>query len=213
MQSQEAKRPRLGVYGGSFDPPHLGHLHVLRAALEHGGLDRCLVVPAARSPFKPTGPALDDAARLELARAAFDDFEHVEVDARELERPPPSYTIDTLRELAAEAPGAQLVLVVGSDNLPDLPRWREGRAILELAEPLIVPRGEDRDATLERAGNGLDAAARARLARGWLPVPAVPTSSTDLRARLARRDASALAELPPRVGRLVVERGWYGWGS
>lgn len=213
MQSAGGKTERLGVYGGSFDPPHQGHVHVLRSAMEHGRLARCLVVPAARSPFKSKGPSLDDEARLELVRAAFADIPGVVVDARELRRPPPSYTIDTLRELAVEHAAARLVLVVGSDNLPDLPRWREGRAILELAEPLVVPRGADRDALLERAGRGLDDEARARLARGFLAVPAVPTSSTDLRERLARRDASALAELPSAVARLVVERGLYGWGS
>jgi len=172
-----------------------------------------LVVPAARSPFKANGPAVDDAARLELVRAAFAGLKGVEVDARELERPPPSYTIDTLRELAAEQGGARLVLVLGADNLPDLPRWREGRAILELAEPLIVPRGEPRAVVLERAGRGLDEATRASLERGWLDVPVVPTSSTDLRERLARGDESGLAELPPAVASLLVERGWYGWSA
>ena len=211
MQSSRRKSERLGVYGGSFDPPHLGHVHVLLAAMNHGGLDRCLVVPAARSPFKAKGPAVDDATRFELVRAAFAGLKGVEVDARELERPPPSYTIDTLRELAAEQGGARLVLVLGADNLPDLPRWREGRAILELAEPLIVPRGEPRAVVLERAARGLDEATRASLERGWLDVPVVPTSSTDLRERLARGDESALAELPPAVASLLVERGWYGW--
>jgi nicotinate-nucleotide adenylyltransferase len=103
--------------------------------------------------------------------------------------------------------------VLGADNLPDLPRWREGRAILELAEPLIVPRGEPRAVVLERAGRGLDEATRASLERGWLDVPVVPTSSTDLRERLARGDESALAELPPAVASLLVERGWYGWSA
>lgn len=210
--ASRAGRLRLGLYGGSFDPPHKGHEHVLRTACEVGRLERCLVVPAARSPFKRSGPAAGDGPRIELLRAAFGGWPEVEIDERELRRPPPSYTIDTVRELVQET-GAELVLVLGSDNLPDLPRWREGAALLELVEPLVVHRGGDAEELLARACAGLPPQSAAKLRAGYVRRPEVVASSSDLRARLDARDASALAELPEAVARLVVERGLYGWAS
>lgn len=210
--SPAGEQPRLGLYGGSFDPPHKGHAHVLRTAMEAGRLQRCLVVPAARSPFKRSGPVVGDAVRLELLRAAFGGWPGVEIDERELRRPPPSFTIDTVRELARET-GAQVVLVLGSDNLPDLPRWREGAELLALVEPLVVHRGGDAEEHLARACAGLAPQLAAKLRAGYVRRPEVVASSSDLRARLDARDASALAELPEAVARLVLERGLYGWAA
>lgn len=203
---------RIGLYGGSFDPPHAGHVHVLRTALAAGRLTRCHVVPAARSPFKQAGPALSDAERCALVQAACEGLERVVVDQRELRRGPPSYTMDTVRELKAElAPDAQLVLVLGSDNLPDLPRWRQGRELLELVEPLIVHRGGEAEEALARACAALPAHLQQKLRAGYVHQPEVVASSTDLRARLAARDETALRELPAAVAQLITTRGLYGW--
>jgi nicotinate-nucleotide adenylyltransferase len=187
-------------------------VHVLRTALAAGRLARCHVVPAARSPFKQAGPALSDAERCALVQAACEGLERVVVDQRELRRGPPSYTMDTVRELKAElAPDAQVVLVLGSDNLPDLPRWRQGRELLELVEPLIVHRGGEAEEALARACAALPAHLQQKLRAGYVHQPEVVASSTDLRARLAARDETALRELPAAVAQLITTRGLYGW--
>ena len=120
---------RIGIYGGSFNPVHFGHLNVARKAVEELDLDRLLVIPAAVSPFK-TAAGLDLALRngperLEYARAVFAQVARAEVDDRELRRGGVSYAIDTVREIAAENPGAELYFIIGEDSVEGLPRWKD----------------------------------------------------------------------------------------
>jgi nicotinate-nucleotide adenylyltransferase len=126
---------RVGVFGGEFDPPHLGHLAVVRSARDQLGLDRVLVIPAARPPHREqsTTPAAD---RLRMAELTFAGEPRVEVSRMELDRDGPSYTVDTLRLLAgADA----LVLIVGADQ--DIHEWHEPDEILRLAQLAVAPRG------------------------------------------------------------------------
>ena len=99
---------KLGIYGGSFDPVHLGHLLVAQAAVEELGLDRIFFVPAAQSPFKPDSQPAPDAVRLQLLRLALAGKTNCEIDVQELQRGGTSYTIDTLRDYAKKFPGAEL---------------------------------------------------------------------------------------------------------
>src|SRR5262245_27543642 len=121
MAHASPQTPRIGFFGGSFDPIHRGHLAVARAARDARGLDRVLLMVAARSPLKGESgaPAAD---RLAMARIACEGEERLEACDIELRRGGASYTVDTMRELRAEHPGAKLFLVLGSDSLLLFPR-------------------------------------------------------------------------------------------
>ena len=120
------EKVRIGIYGGSFNPVHFGHVNVARKAIEDLGLDRLLVVPANVSPFKTDEKRVPlPWDRLELVKAAFAGVEKAEVDEREIGRGGVSYAIDTVREIAAENPGAELFFVIGEDSVEGLERWKD----------------------------------------------------------------------------------------
>jgi nicotinate-nucleotide adenylyltransferase len=131
---------KLGIYGGSFDPVHLGHLLVAQAAVEELGLDRIFFVPAAQSPFKPDSQPAPDAARLRMLRLALAGQTNAEVDYQEICRGGVSYTVDTLRDYARRFPGAELFYLIGADNVAALPQWREATELARFAEFVVVPR-------------------------------------------------------------------------
>jgi nicotinate-nucleotide adenylyltransferase len=131
---------KLGIYGGSFDPVHLGHLLVAEAAMEELGLDKLFFVPAAQSPFKPETKPAPAAARLQLLRLALAGKTNCEIDDQEIRRGGVSYTIDTLRDYAKKFPGAKLFYLIGADNAANLNDWREPAALASLAEFVAVPR-------------------------------------------------------------------------
>ena len=131
---------KLGIYGGSFDPVHLGHLLVAQAAVEELGLDRIFFVPAAQSPFKPDSQPAPDAVRLQLLRLALAGKTNCEIDEQEIQRGGTSYTIDTLRDYAKRFPGAELFYLIGADNVAKLTEWREAMELARLAEFIVVPR-------------------------------------------------------------------------
>jgi nicotinate-nucleotide adenylyltransferase len=149
---------RIGIYGGSFNPVHSGHVRVARSAMAGLGLDRLFVIPAGVNPFKAgkvDAPVFD---RLLLARLAFNGMEGVSVDDRELRRGGVSYSIDTVREIAAENPGAELFFIIGEDSLAGLPRWKNADELSKLCTFKAFER--TRESSTE---------VRARLAAG-LPV-------------------------------------------
>jgi nicotinate-nucleotide adenylyltransferase len=131
---------KLGIFGGSFDPVHLGHLLVAQAAIEELALDRLFFVPAARSPFKPDSRPAPDAVRLQLLRLALAGQSSCEVDPQEVERGGVSYTVNTLRDYAAKFSQAELFYLIGADNAPGLDGWREAGELAKLAEFVAVPR-------------------------------------------------------------------------
>jgi len=131
---------RIGVFGGSFDPVHRGHLAVAQQALRQLTLDQVRFVPARHQPLKAEGPRAAPQDRVAMLRAAIGDQSRLAVDLREIERPGLSYTVDTLRELKRERPEDQLFLLVGADAARDLPRWREAQEISRLATVVVVPR-------------------------------------------------------------------------
>ncbi len=132
---------KIGIYGGTFDPVHHAHLILAREALEQLELEEVIFVPAAISPHKldaePTAPAV----RLAMLRAAIAGESRFRVDDRELLRPPPSFTIDTVEQLAIENADAQLFYFIGSDNLAGLHTWRRAEELWRLVRFVILDRG------------------------------------------------------------------------
>ncbi len=131
---------RIGLFGGSFDPVHLGHLLVAQAAREELSLDRLYFIPAAQSPFKPERQPTPGAQRLRLLRLALAGQTWCELDEQELKRGGVSYTIDTLRDYAARFAGAQLFYLIGADHVPQLPKWRDADQLARLAQFVVIPR-------------------------------------------------------------------------
>lgn len=131
---------RIGVFGGSFDPVHQGHLAVALEAARQLKLDQVRFVPARLQPLKLGGPRASPDDRAAMLRLALHGHPALVLDLREVRRPGPSYTVDTLRELKVERPQDQLFLLVGADAARDLPRWREADEIGRLATLVVVPR-------------------------------------------------------------------------
>jgi nicotinate-nucleotide adenylyltransferase len=131
---------RIGIFGGSFDPVHLGHLLMAQAALEELALDRLFFVLAAQSPFKPENKPAPDAERLRLLRLALAGRIDCEVDDQEIRRGGSSFTIDTLRDYARRFNGANLFYLIGADNIAGLPQWREAAELARLVEFVAIPR-------------------------------------------------------------------------
>lgn len=132
---------RVGIFGGTFDPPHIGHLIVAQDAWAALGLDRVLFVPAAVPPHK-RGRAVSPAAlRLEMIRAAVAGDPRFEVEDLELRRAGPSYTVDTLRELRARDPEGELFFLLGVDQFRELHTWREPEEVARLATLAVLSRG------------------------------------------------------------------------
>ncbi len=130
----------IGLLGGSFDPVHHGHLVLARDAAEALGLDEVRFIPAARNPLKAVAGTPGE-LRLAMLRAAAADEPGFAVDDTELRRPPPSYTLDTVRDLGRRFPDARLVLLVGEDNVPGFPRWHRWEELRAAVEIVVLRRG------------------------------------------------------------------------
>lgn len=181
---------KLGVFGGTFDPVHNGHLAIAMAALETLALDRVVFVPARRSPLKndePGASATDRLAMLELATRGEPRFE---VSPLELDRPEPSYSVETLEALAGRG---TLFFLLGADAADDLDQWRDLARICELATLVIAARPGSRPSP--REGIALDA-------------PLVDISAHELRA-LAAEGRSLRYLVPDAVWRYIEEHGLY----
>ncbi len=131
---------KIGVFGGSFDPVHYGHLLLAQQCLESAGLDRVLFVPAAHSPLKSHTPVADSKARLEMLQLAIADHPQFAISTVELDRGQVSYTVDTLRALRDAEPQHEWFLLLGLDSLLDFPRWQQPAEILQLADLIVVNR-------------------------------------------------------------------------
>lgn len=193
---------RLGVFGGTFDPPHVGHLLAAVDAVEALTLDRLLFVPAAQQPLKVGCESAPPQHRLAMARLLAGDDPRFGVDPIEIDRAGLSYTVDTLGELARRLPGAELFFLVGADALATFPRWREPRRVLELAR-LVV---------LRRASDDVELPTVMREAPGREPIVLasrrVDVSSTEVRARV-RAGLSIRGFVPDAVAAYVAEARLY----
>jgi len=184
---------RLGIFGGTFDPPHVGHLLAASDAIEQLSLDRLVFVPAAVQPLKASRVTASGADRLAMVRLMAGDDSRLETDSVELDRDGLSYTVDTLREFARRYPSAERYFLVGADVLSSFAQWRDPNLVLELATLAVLTRRADSEGTstsgAPRAGgaprtaeNELDP----ELARRSTVVPTrrIDVSSTEIRERV-----------------------------
>jgi nicotinate-nucleotide adenylyltransferase len=175
---------KLGLFGGSFDPVHLGHLLVAAAACEEAALDRLFFIPAAQSPFKPQAQPAPAAERLRLLRLALAGDTRAEVDPQEISRGGVSYSIDTVRAYRRNYPQAELFYLIGADQAGQLGSWREASELARLVQFLIIPRPGETVASLPAPFVG-------RPLRGF----PIAVSSSDIRRRI--QGGLSIAHLVP----------------
>ena len=200
---------RIGIYGGTYNPPHIGHLRAAEYAIEALALDRLLLIPTGVSPHKEMAAGASTADRLELLRLSAKGIERAEVSDIEIRREGRSYTVDTLRALKAEHPESELFLLMGTDMFLSFLTWREPEAIMKLATLAVFCRGEKGErARIEDQKSALEAlGARVELVEN--PVTAI--SSTDLRRMLVFGCADPF--LMPGVDDYIREKELYGTGK
>jgi nicotinate-nucleotide adenylyltransferase len=190
---------RIGVFGGTFDPPHIGHLLVANDAREALELDRLIFVPTGAQPFKvDTPPVASGQDRLEMVRLAVTDDANYVVDDAEINRKGLSFTVDTLEHLSERNPAARLFLLMGEDVLAGFEKWRSPARIRELATLVAVSRGG-------LAGSVADPATSAVLR---VSTRRVDVSSTEIRER-RRAGKSIKGFVPESVERFIDVRGLY----
>lgn len=190
----------LGLFGGSFNPPHVAHLAVAEACADAAGLDRVLWMPVPDPPHKPGHGLAAPEHRLAMARLAVAGNARFEVSTAEFERPGPHFTVDTLRALHERFPGADLALVVGGDSLAAFASWREPEAVLALARLVVYT----------RPGASLAGVSDAVLARTTVvDGPGLDLSATGLRRRIAA-GRSVRYLVPDAVVDYIAAHGLYG---
>jgi len=189
---------KVGILGGMFDPIHLGHLRAAEIARDGLGLDEVLFVPAGLPPHRkpPAAGPLDRFAMVALGTSARRAFVPSDL---ELRREGPSYTVETVAAVRESRPRAEVVLIVGSDNLPMIPQWRDPERLLDLCTLAVVERPGPARAEAEGVPRG-------RLRR--LQGDALPIASRDVRETI-RRGGSARALLPEGVADYIEKRGLY----
>ena len=198
---------RVGIFGGAFDPVHVGHLVLAERVRDDAGLDLVRFVPSYKPPHKDNRQLTRFEARCDMVTLATTGQPAFVLDAIEKELPPPSYTVNTLRELALRHPGDTFSLILGADSLHDLPTWYEPRELLKLAELIVVPRpGVELvsvDALAASLGVGVTDV-RLRV----VECPLMGIASRDLRRRVG--EGKSVRFLVPRaVEEFVRERGLY----
>lgn len=200
---------RLGIFGGTFDPIHLGHLLIAEYAREHLRLEQVRFIPAAIAPHKQHLEPTEAKHRTEMVRLAINSNRLFEVDDCEIRRGGTSYTVDTLRELHQQMPDAELFLLIGSDSLAELHTWREPDAICGLAFMAILSRGGFPAPDLSLLGRYLPPdTTPEELAAHLVPLPQLEISSTDIRQRVAS-GKSVRYQLPPAVEAYVAAHELY----
>jgi nicotinate-nucleotide adenylyltransferase len=190
-------RRRIGLYGGSFDPVHLGHMLVAQAAFEELQLDRLYFIPAAQSPFKQTRQHAPAAMRLQLLRLALAGQTRYEVDEQEIQRGGVSYTVETLRNYANRLGDAELFYLIGADNVTSLPQWREADELARLAEFVVIPRPGDPAVPFPHPFRG-------RVLKGF----PLAVASSQIRVRVAAGQPVDLL-VPPAVAEAIRNNGLY----
>ncbi len=188
---------KTGILGGSFDPPHVGHTAMARAAKETLDLDRVLLMPAPRPPHKDAGGLSDWKHRVAMAHLAARDLDGVEVSLHERDIPGDSFTVESLRRYR-ETHDDEVYFIVGADSLRDLPGWREPEAILALATLVVFPR-EGIESRLEVEGDASVIVFEA---------PVIDVSSSEIRNK-CRAGESIESLVPSAVLDYIVEHALY----
>lgn len=199
MRAEGSGRRRIGIFGGTFDPFHIGHLVVAQDAVEVLGLDRLVFIPAGTPPHKEAGEVSPAPIRAAMVRAGVGADPRFEVDELELARPGPSWTVDTLRTLSAREPEPELFLLMGVDQLAGFHLWREPQEVARLAQVAVMAR-EGEDPAVVDPGFPLDPLI--------VPVTRLDISSTRIRARV-REGRSARYLVPDAVHRIIRDERLY----
>ena len=195
---------RVGILGGTFNPPHLGHLVCAQEAYLELELDVVTLIPARIPPHKPVEDEPGVEHRLELCRLAVRGDDRFTVSDLETRRAGTSYTVDTLQELHGKDPDSELFLIVGGDVAAGLPQWREPRRVLELATLAVAKRRGTAQSRVQRALDELRAAGRAEFFR----MPRIGVSSTLVRRRV-RAGRSIRYLVPDHVAAYIEREGLY----
>jgi nicotinate-nucleotide adenylyltransferase len=195
---------RVGLFGGTFDPPHYGHLALAAAARDELALDQVLWVPAADPPHKQGRPISPAADRLAMVQAAIADQPGFELSRIDVDRPGPHWTADTVALLAEQYPGAELVFVMGGDSLRDLPTWGRPQEIVDCCILGVLRRpGDAVDLpSLEAVLPGVTAKVR------FIDEPPIMISAHDIRERI-RAGLPIWGLVPPLVAEIIARRGLY----
>ncbi len=196
---------RIGILGGTFNPPHLGHLVAAQEAYRELDLDQVMLIPAGVPPHKPVDDEPGPEHRLGLCRLAIGDDTRFTVSDLELRRDGPSFTVDTLRELKAQSPSHALFLILGGDIAAGLPKWHEPERVLELATVAIAKRRGTAKAAVDDALAQLKGGERAR----FFQMPRIGISSTMVRRRV-RAGQPIRYFVPDGVMHYIERHGLYG---
>ncbi|HTX79697.1 MAG TPA: nicotinate-nucleotide adenylyltransferase [Longilinea sp.] len=196
---------RIGIFGGTFDPPHLGHLILAMEACGQLSLDRLLWVLTPAPPHKQTQPVTSIETRIQLVLAAIENDSEFQLSLVEIGRPAPQYAIDTVRQLRVQNPGAELYYLMGGDSLRDLPDWHTPQELVDECDGLGVMRRPDDDVDLtelEKQLPGLTAKV------AFVDAPLLEISSRQVRQRIARGEPFRYY-LSPKVYEIIVKQGLY----
>ena len=193
---------RLGILGGSYDPPHVGHLLAANDACSHLSLDQLVFVPAGEQPLKAGQLVATGAQRLAMVRAMVQDDPRYQVSSLEVNRPGLSFTVDTLRHFAAEFPGAERFLLLGADVLSTFSQWREPAEVVRLAQLVVMVR-DGAPAEPEPAVGGL--------VSQRISTRRIDMSSSEIRERV-RRGMSIRGFVTDAVAALIAGEGLYREG-
>jgi nicotinate-nucleotide adenylyltransferase len=199
---------RLGIFGGSFDPVHYGHLLLAECCREQCGLEEVWFVPAAVAPHKQHATLTAPAHRVEMLRLATGGQGAFDVSTRELDRGGLSYTVDTLAEIHADRPTDELFLLLGADSLADLPNWREPARICELALLVVVQRPGAVEPDFAALAPLVSAERLESIRRQRVEMPAIGLSASEIRSRVSARQ-SIRYRTPRAVERYIQTHGLY----
>jgi nicotinate-nucleotide adenylyltransferase len=198
----------VGVLGGAFNPPHVGHLALAQEAHARLGLDQVLLVPMAQAPHREVEPEPGPAVRLRLCELAVAGDSRLEASPLEVDRGGRSYTVDTLRALRDRAPADELVLVLGADAAAGLPQWREPDELLKLAGVAVASREGVERSRVREALEGLPGSDAVE----FFELPRLDVSSSLVRQR-AGEGLPIRYLVPDAVAEEIAERGLYSSGS
>ncbi len=195
---------RIGIFGGSFDPIHYGHLLLAELCSESMELEHVRFLIANLSPLKTGNAPAKNQDRMEMVQLAIGGNPKFRIDTREMDRGGISYTIDSVRSIAAESPGSELFLLMGADTLADISKWRDPLELFRLVTPIVISRGGVGDPNWDALKPYVDSIRLNEIIKAKVTAPQIEISSYDLRDRV-RRGKSIRYQTPPAVEMFIRE--------
>jgi nicotinate-nucleotide adenylyltransferase len=199
---------RLGIFGGSFDPIHRGHLLLAHCCLEQAALDQVWLLPTAHQPLKPSGPQASNADRLAMLKLAVAAQGPLQIQTTELDRGGVSYSVETLELLHTQHPEAELFFLMGADALADLPAWHRPHDFCQLATPLVVHRAGTPAPNFDLLRPLVSEQRLAQIRAAQVDMPPTLVSSSGIRALVAS-DGPWQQYVPPSVADYIQQHQLY----